>query len=221
MNTMTAFGSPTGSSVGHGERVKSPTRTIADLVDQTGDLKNRTRILVTDSNEVHQSTEDLHFASLTQLHRELSYQRTKESLPGLLNDLSDQGFSWRDIARVSGVSVPAVRKWRNGGSATGENRRRVAMIVALCEMARDQYLIDDAAGWLEAPLHPEAPVTALDLVAAQRFDLALLLASDRGTDPERVLDQFDPEWRQRYASTVEVFTAPDGLPGVRLAEGQS
>jgi len=135
------------------------------------------------------------------------------------------GFSWRDIARMSSVSVPAIRKWRNGGSATAKNRKRVAEIVALCEIARVQYLIDDTAGWLETPLRSEAPVTALDLVAAQRFDLVLQLASDwvsepdNVADPEKVLDEFDPEWRQRYASTVKVFTAPDGLPGVQLTEG--
>jgi len=122
---------------------------------------------------------------------------------------------------MSSVSVSAVRKWRNSGSATTSNRNRVAEILSVCDIARDQYLIDDAAGWLETPLRSGAPLTALDLVAAQRFDLVLQLASDRSADPENVLDEFDPEWRQRYASTVKVFTAPDGLPGVRLAEGRN
>jgi len=221
VSTTEALGSPTGTSVGLGETVESPTRTIADLVDQAGLLKNRTRILVADSNEVHQSTEDLHIDFLSRLHRTLSLERTKESLSGLLDELSDLGFSWREIARVSGVSVPAVRKWRNGEPATGENRKRVSMVAALCELARNQYLIDDVASWMEAPLHPGAPVTVLDLVADDRFDLALQLASEQGTDPERVLDQFDPEWRERYTSSVEVFTAPDGLPGVRLTEGST
>ena len=213
--------SPTGHSVGYDERVKSPTRTTADLVAQAGFLRTQTKILVTDSNEVHQSAQDLHITSLLDLHRKTSDQHEKENLPRLLNKLSSLGFSWRDIARVSGVSVLAVRKWCNGGFAAARNRKRVAEIVALCEIVREQYLIDDAAGWLETQLCPEAPVTALDLVAAQRFALVLQLASNWSADPENVLDEFDPEWRQRYASTVKVFTAPDGLPGVRLAEGRS
>lgn len=221
MSTTESLGPPTGTSVGLGEKVESPTRTIADLVAQTGHLKNSTKILVADSNDVHQSTEDLHIEFLSRLHRTLSLARTKESLSGLLVELSNLGFSWREIARVSSVSVPAVRKWRNGGPATGENRKRVATVAALCELARDQYLIDDVASWMEAPLHPDAPVTVLDLLAEDRFDLALQLASERGTDPERVLDQFDPVWRERYASAVEVFSAPDGLPGVRLTEGSA
>lgn len=218
MTITQTLGAPTGSTVGLGETVESPTRTIADLVDRAGHLKNRTRILVADSNEVHQSTAELHAESLAQLHRTQSQERAKESIAGLLDELSGLGFSWRDIARVAGVSVPAVRKWRNGAPATGENRKRVAMVVAVCELARDQYLIDDVAGWMETPLHADAPVTVLDLVAHQRFDLVLELASDYGTDPERVLDEFDPEWRTRYESGVEVFVAADGLPGLRLRE---
>lgn len=31
-----------------------------------------------------------------------------------LEQLADYGFAWRDIARVVGVSVPAITKWRKG-----------------------------------------------------------------------------------------------------------
>ena len=219
MSKTEALGSSTGSSLGLGDTVESPTRTIADLVNETGFLKNRTKILVTDLNEVHQTSEELHIESLRMHHRTLSHKLAKENLSGLLDALSDLGLSWREIARVSGVSIPAVRKWRNGEQATGENRRRVAMLAALCQLAQDEYLIDDVAGWLEVPLHLDVPLTVLDLVVEDRFDLALQLASERDADPERVLDQFDPEWRERYSSAVEVFTAPDGLLGVRFTEG--
>ena len=219
MSKTEAFGSSTGTSLGLRDTVESPTRTIADLVDQTGFLKNRTKILVTDSNEVHQTIEELHIKSLLKLHRALSYKLTKENLSGLLDALSDVGLSWREIARVSGVSIPAVRKWRNGEQATGENRTRVAMLAALCQLAKDEYLIDDVASWLEVPLHQDVPLTVLDLVVEDRFDLALQLASERDADPERILDQFDPGWQERYSSAVEVFTAPDGLLGVRFTEG--
>lgn len=39
-----------------------------------------------------------------------------------LEQLADYGFAWRDIARVVGVSVPAITKWRKGAGVTGENR---------------------------------------------------------------------------------------------------
>ena len=141
------LGSPTGTSVGLGHELESQTRTISDVVDEAGFLKNWSKILVEDATEVQQSTEDLHLDSLVQLHRTMAQDLTKQGLSGLLNRLSKLGLSWREIARVSSVSVPAVRKWRNGEPATGENRMRVAMVSAFCELVEDQYMIDDVAGW--------------------------------------------------------------------------
>jgi len=60
-------------------------------------------------------------------------------------------------------------------------------------------------------------VTAVDLAVARRFDLILRLVSGR-TTPEKALDVLDPRWRHRHKPTVEVFTAPDGLPGLRLSD---
>ena len=147
-----------------------------------------------------------------------SVRRAREPLGGLLDHLSDLGFSWRCIARVLGISVPALRKWRLGGRATGENRRRLATVVAFCDVARSRCHVSDVAGWLETPLHADAPVTGADLVAENRFDLILRLARDQGSDPEAVLDDFEPDWRDRYSSPVEVFAGPDGMPGLRLAD---
>lgn len=150
------------------------------------------------------------------LHSQSERELAEKPLLKLIERLNSLGFSWQGIARVSGVSVPALRKWRHGHSATGANRQRVAMVVAFCRIAEENYLIEDVAGWLETPLHPSAPITGLDLVAEERFDLALELASTRMQDPESVLDRFEPGWKERYASQVEVFAAPDGLPGLRL-----
>ena len=122
---------------------------------------------------------------------------------------------------MSRVSVPALRKWRLGAPATGENRKRVATMVAFCDIARDQYLIHEVVSWLETPIHPDAPITPMDMIAKDRWDLVLRLASTHGEDPEVVLEEFEPGWRKRYESSVEVFTGPDGLPGVRLAERES
>lgn len=153
--------------------------------------------------------------------RTMALARSQETLESLLDRLSDLGFSWRDIARVVGVSVPALRKWRLGGTATGENRHRVATLVAFCDMADERSCISDVACWLETPLDPQTPLTGLDLMASDRFDLALRLARDRDSDPQAVLDEFEPNWRDRYSSPVEAFTGPDGLPGLRLADHET
>lgn len=150
------------------------------------------------------------------LHSQSERDLTEKPLLKLIERLNSLGFSWQDIARISGVSMPALRKWRHGHSPTGINRQRVAMVVAFCRIAKEKYLIEDVAGWLESPLHPSAPITGLDLVAEERCDLALELVSTGLQDPESVLDRFDPGWKDRYGSQVEVFAAPDGLPGLRL-----
>lgn len=211
----------TGASIGLVGDTQTHTRTIAELVEHVGFLKNRTRILVADSNDVHNSTDELHAETLEQLLRSTANQLNKEELPDLLDRLSSLGFSWRDLARLVGVSIPALRKWRNGEPASGENRLRVARLAAFCEIVSEQYLIDDPVSWLEIPLHIDAPVTGIDLVASDRLDLAFRLAGDEGADPESVLDQFEPDWRDRYRTSVEVFTADDGLPGLRPREDKA
>lgn len=212
---------PTGASVGHAPPRLERTRTIQDFVDDIGFLHNHSGLLVHDSRDLHESIGQLHSDSLDEELRSLTVRHAREHLPALLEQLSTLGFSWRDIAKLAGVSVPAVRKWRQGESATGDNRQRVARIVALCEIAMERYIIADVAGWLETPLHPDAPVNGLDLMASERFDLVLALAHEQSGDPERVLDEFEPDWRARYRSDVEVFTAPDGLPGLRLTSPDS
>ncbi|WP_419909656.1 hypothetical protein [Candidatus Poriferisodalis sp.] len=155
--------------------------------------------------------------SLDEALRSLTVRYAGERLASLLDRLAALGFSWRDIARVAGVSVPELRKWRRGEWATSAGRQRVARFVALCEVAAERCHIADIAAWLERPLHPEAPLTGLDLVEAERLDLVLALARDRPGGPEQVLDEFDPDWRAWHRSDVEVFTAADGKPGLRLA----
>ena len=166
---------------------------------------------------LHQQVDQPHSDTLDAELRTVANERNKEPLGELLAKLSALGFSWRDIARIVGISVPALRKWRLGGTATGDNRKKLATLVAFCDIANTRFRIPQIAAWLEAPVHPEAPLTCLDMMAGGRFDLVLRLARDVSPDPQTVLDEFEPGWRERYASDVEVFTGPDGIPGLRLA----
>ena len=209
---------PTGASVGRGRTIEAPTRTISELVDDWGHLRNQTMFLAADTKHLHHIADEHHSDKLDAELRTMAQERSKETLESLLDHVSDLGFSWRDIARVVGVSVPALRKWRLGGAATGENRRRVSTLVALCDIARSRFHLPEIAAWLETPVHPAAPLTGLDMMAGGRFDLVLRLARDQGSDPETVLNEFEPDWQDRYASAVEVFIAPDGVPGLRFAD---
>ncbi len=207
--------SSTAQSAIESSAIESQTRTIADLVEETGFLRNQTRLLVKDSSEVHRDSSRVHTDALRHLLASRTGERSRQQLDDLLGILNGEGFAWRDLSRLIGVSVPAIRKWRRGEAATGENRRRVAELVAFCDIVRRRDLISDVAGWLEVPLVDGAPVTGLDLLAANRFDLLFRWAGDTDVDPELIMDEYEPGWRSKYASEFEVFVDVDGQKSLR------
>ncbi|MGO1177876.1 MAG: hypothetical protein ACTIME_15300 [Cellulosimicrobium funkei] len=127
-------------------------------------------------------------------------------------------MAWRDVARLVGVSVPAVQKWRRGAGMTGENRLRLAGVVALLRCL-ERKMINAPVSWLEMPVLSDVSVTAMDMLAVDRVDLVLELATDDpilGHDRTRVLDEFEPRWREtRVDDKFEVFEASDGLLSIR------
>jgi hypothetical protein len=131
-------------------------------------------------------------------------------MPSLLEQVAEYGFAWRDVARLVGVNVPAVQKWRNGGTSSEENRTSVAALLATCVLLTQDHHIQDVASWLETPIAFGYPITGLDLYAAEGPQLVFRLASER-TDAESVLTAYDPNWREKYRSDFEVFHTEDGL----------
>jgi len=132
----------------------------------------------------------------------------------MLVELAELGFAWRDIARLIGVSVPAVQKWRRGERAAGESRRRAASLLAICDLIAEHYEVREIASWFEMPLVGEVPTTPIDLYVGERADLVFDYASGHA-DPEQILTDFDPQWRERYRSDFEVFRATDGELSIR------
>jgi len=135
----------------------------------------------------------------------------------LLTGLREAGFSWRDVARIVGVSVPAVQKWRRGEGLEPANHTALARLVALVGIMRGDY-IDDPVSWLETDVRRGVHLSKVELLVAGRFDLVLELASDRGDDGgvDEVLDRFDVDWRERYVDEQsEVFEAEDGNMSIR------
>lgn len=136
----------------------------------------------------------------------------------LLGTLADMGFAWRDIARMVGVSVPAIQKWRRGEGLTGENARKLARLVAACEVIQKfNPMITDVTLWFEAPIVDEAPVTPIDLWASGNQQLVFEHARLE-VDPLTAMDSFDPNWRETYRSEFETFRAGDGDLSVRMRE---
>jgi transcriptional regulator with XRE-family HTH domain len=201
-----AHGSPGTGSSGV-ELPALPRETMASITRQFGILRDETSRLDEDVVGHHRTAQRL---SLEQRAREWA----RRDVPRLLRELSSRrGLGWSDIARLVGVSVQALRKWRGGDPATGEHRLAVARLAAFLDLLEDE-LIDDPAGWLEMPLVPGYSPRHLDLYQGGRIDLLFELAGLRAT-PEQALDEFAPDWRQRLRLEHEVFDAGDGHLSIR------
>jgi hypothetical protein len=185
-------------------------RTLSELIDQAGHLSSRAQI-------IHDDTADLHLNVIMQEWQSKSTDFVRQDMPTLLAQLADLGFAWRDIARLIGVSVPAVQKWRRGGAATGQSRFHAAAVLAACALIIEHYMVQDIASWFEVPVTFGCPVTALDLYAAKKPQLVFRLATGRA-DPEQILSAFDRDWRGIYRSSFEIFEAEDGGLAIRAKE---
>ena len=176
-------------------------QSMAGLTDVIGGGRSMARALEAEYDDLHRRSLDIEW-------RKKIAEMGRKSVGNLLEELSELGFSWHDIARMVHVSVPAIRKWRHGGSSSGDNRRSLASLLAVCDLITNHFMVDEIASWFEMPL-PGAPVTPIDLYVADRTDLVFDYASGQ-TDPERLLDEFDPQWREHYRSEFDVVTAADG-----------
>lgn len=198
-----------------GEAVNRPAtsqtgQSISALTDTIGGTRSAARAMESELGTMHRVSFDIEWRSKTA-------DTGKKSVRTLLDELSGLGFSWRDIARMVHVSVPAIRKWRQGGAASGDNRRNLAALLAACNLITDHFMVDEIASWFEMPL-TWAPVTPIDLYATGRADLVFDFASAQ-SDPERLMDEFDPDWREHYRSDFDVVEASDGNFSIRGKEG--
>jgi hypothetical protein len=161
---------------------------------------------------------DLHQLSHGQEWAERTSARARSGLKTLLDTLSELGFSWTDLARLVGVSVPAIQKWRRGEGSTGDNRQKVASLVAACDLIAEHYQIEEVASWFEMPVTIGVPVTPIELWVGGRQDLVFEFASGH-LDTDQILSAWDPSWRETYRSDYEVFIADDGQSSLRRRQG--
>ena len=185
----------------------APTTTAASITRDYGMLRDRTSILDADVANDHRA------ASLLTLER-LAHDLARQDVTNLLNELStDRGVGWSDIARLVGVSVQAVSKWRRQEPVTGENRLAVARLAAFFDLL-EEIPVHDPAGWLEIPLVQGYSLRHLDLYRNNRADLLFDLAHLRLT-PEQAMTELDPDWQQSFRLEHEVFDAGDGHLSIR------
>lgn len=190
------------------EKIVAIPQTMASAVREVVELRNR-------AEATNSAVADLYRrVNASDLERRTAF-KVHEGVSVLLDELADHyGMSWSHIADLVGVSSQAVRKWRKGEPATGENRFNVARISAFMNLLTEMHIADPSQ-WLEVPLVHGYAVTGLLLYRAGRVDLLLEWADKRIDTPERVLDLFDARWREKYGSGYETFRAADDNLSIR------
>jgi transcriptional regulator with XRE-family HTH domain len=188
------------------------TRTLAAMLTTqvVDELRHRHTDLGVDIHDVHQRSYMDEWQVRTQ-------ERAAEGATRLLDQLADLGFAWRDLARLLGVSVPAIQKWRKGGSTSPDNRHRLASLLAACDFIVRHRSITDIGQWFEMPLLQGVPVTAIDVWAAGDYALVFDYALQHLTGDD-VLDRFQADWRTRYDREFETYVAGDGQLSIRMRE---
>lgn len=201
----------TTSGTGDYRLSKLPESTPSSLCDTADVYYRRASDLKDEMRGVRRRTHKLRL-------EEKTVERSHLGATQALEQLADYGFAWRDIARVVGVSVPALAKWRKGAGVSGENRLKLVRLLALVDMLADRF-IDEPASWLEMPITEEIAVTRMDLLERGRFDLVLDLASPHTGDgiTEYVLSEVNSGWRESHPdSAFESYVAEDGAVSIRF-----
>jgi hypothetical protein len=185
-----------------------PEPTLQELIPESSQLRYR-------ANAVHSDVTSLNREIYEMSLAEVTTAKERSSVSTLLDSLVQMGFGWSAIARLTGVSVPALRKWRVGQGASPTSRHALARVAALVEMLADQFMIEDPAAWLEIPL-AGTPVTVGEIYAAGKIDLVIDYANRWITTPEVLLDSYSPDWQVKHARRAyETFVAADGELGIR------
>lgn len=191
-------------------------RTASPLVREYGLLRDSVSVLRSDVEELEADLEHEHHEQLTNDLRRRAKVKERKWTAHLLEELAaDRGLSWTAIARAAGVSVAAVRKWRHSGAMSPEKRAALAEFASFLDLLEESQ-VNEPGSWLELPVSNQATVTHMDVYSAGRADLLLDLPSQRKNEIQ-VLDEFEPNWRERYGRDFEIFTGPDGLPSIRRA----
>lgn len=206
-------GDPTGTSAGavsdYAPAARSETRALSLRADY---LRTEFDMLGGEMHELHGEVRERDMADRTR-------EKAAKSVAHLLEELaSDRGMGWSDIAEVVGVSVSAIRKWRNGSDASPGSRLNLARIAALLDVLEQKAPIADPAGWMEMdlPLAGGYYVRPLDLYLEGHIDALLDLAEHR-QEAAQVLDRVRPNWRESR-SDFEVFRDIDGARSIRRRE---
>lgn len=117
---------------------------------------------------------DFHEYTVRSLLSERTDLKAQVGLNGLLTELTEtRGLGWSELARLVGVSVPAVRKWRMGGDIKTPRLASLSRLAALLELLSAEG-VQDPVAWLSLPVDGEGGVTKSEIFkGGQAADLLL------------------------------------------------
>ncbi|NNN22067.1 MAG: hypothetical protein HKL80_08725 [Acidimicrobiales bacterium] len=139
----------------------------------------------------------------------------KEDPVEILNELLNYGFAWRDISNMIGVSIPSLRRCRNGERPTGSDRGALAQLLAFIQIIENEHRVSEPASWMEVPIASEAPTNGIDLYINGYLGTLYDLAAQQ-CSPEAALDIAEPGWRDKYRSNWEVVSDDDDQPYIKF-----
>lgn len=179
------------------------------LVQTAGWIRSQADTLGQDAASIHQEIRDYDLDQRAAI-------KGRHGISSLLSELAvDRGMAWADIARLVGVSISAVRKWRGTGSSSPEHREALARLTAFLDLL-EEYAIEDPAQWMEMrlPLPSGYLISPMDLYQKGEISALLEYASQRLT-AEEMLDKTYSDWRETR-SRFESYDASDGAKAIRV-----
>ncbi|MDQ0030905.1 hypothetical protein [Arthrobacter bambusae] len=124
----------------------------------------------------------------------------------------DYAMAWVDIAKMLGVSVPAIRKWRMNGGVNPENLAKLAHLCAFVDLLSEQGI--RPASWLSTPMLVGYTAAPKHLYNESNTSTLLDLAKN-GQSARDVLDTLVAGWQEKYdARGYEVARFDDGSYGI-------
>jgi hypothetical protein len=179
---------------------------VAALNHRAAGVRDKAELVRGDIARVHGETQALELDAL-------AHERLRDGVDALLTELTEvRGLAWSQVARLVGVSVPAVRKWRlHQTDPTPDNRALLGGLAAFLDLFATRFLIQDPVGWLEAPL-TQSNLTGLDVYRTEGGPIGLLELAGQRIDVDQLLDAQAPGWRARGApdARFRIVRAGDG-----------
>ena len=174
---------------------------------------HNTNIIAKENSESRRSL----YKKMLHDNRQLSQSK---SVPVLLKELALKwGMTWVDTSYLIGVSVPALRKWRNEiNEATPENHERLLTLVAFLSTLKEVH-VSHPASWMALSVEPGFTATPRDLYTlTPSAAINLLDYAACNISAEALLSELDPDWRVHYKSEFENYLAQDGQRSLRRRE---